>query len=128
MKRMILCGLMLALLGVSTAYAMPGATAGNAPGTASGAPGATAPMGGKFAAADTDKDGFLNKEEFAAAFPGLKPEAFTLIDKDGDGRISAQEWGSLSMGHGAQTPPPAGQENKAAGTLPVVPIPQGAGK
>lgn len=124
MKRVVFCGIMLVLLGCSATYAISGIKGGAlADDTAGG------PMGGKFAAADTDKDGFLSKEEFAAAFPGLKPEAFGLIDKDGDGKISAGEWASFYMGHGGSKPPPSGEGSEKGGeALPVVPVPQGTGK
>lgn len=72
----------------------------------------------RFTTADTDKDGFLGREEFKTAFPGLKPGAFDLIDADEDGRISAGEWRVFLSGHGASShgsrhgasPGPSGQQ------------------
>lgn len=125
MKRAVFCGITLVLFGCSVTCAMLGLTKGAA--AADNTAGAS--MGGKFAAADTDKDKFLSKEEFAAAFPGLKPEAFDRIDKDRDGKISVEEWASFYMGHGGSKMPPSGEGSEQGGeALPVVPVPQGAGK
>jgi hypothetical protein len=107
MKRALFCGVMLLFLGVPAATAMPGTSGKN----------------DKFATADTNKNGYLNREEFAKAFSGLKPEAFDFIDKDKDGKIVAEEWKAFSSGHGGhasgQTAPPAKKE-----TLPIEPAPQ----
>jgi len=133
MKRAFFYGIMLVFLGVLPAQAMP-------PGMSAGGAKAASPAD-RFASADTDKDGYLNREEFAKAFAGLKPEAFDLIDKDKDGRISRDEWTAFSSGHGSRgeqgghgSGEPAKQQGKE--TLPVVPVPrvapqgssQGAGK
>lgn len=121
MKRAVFAGIMLFFSG--------GIVGAPLPGTALGGPAEGENMSGKFAAADTNKDGFLDKEEFAAAFPALKSEAFTLIDKDGDGRVSAAEWGSLSMGHGGSRDFPGGGRSVPDGeSLPLEPVPQGQRK
>ncbi len=64
-------------------------------------------MSGSFDKADANKDGFLNWEEFHAAFSSLKREAFDIIDANRDGRISKEEWNAFRVGHGK---PDAGQE------------------
>ena len=76
--------LVLGLFFVQHALAMPGAD--------------------RFATADTNKDGSLSPEEFKAAFPSLKSEAFSLIDKNGDGRVDQEEWLAFSSGHGMAAP------------------------
>lgn len=81
--RSFLTAALFCLLAASPAAAMPGGD------------------GGKFGAADANKDGALSQEEFQAAFPALKPEAFTRIDADADGRITAEEWRRFSSGHSA---------------------------
>ena len=58
------------------------------------------PASTRFIAADVDGDGFLAPEEFRKAFPGLKTEAFGIIDADSDRRISFEEWVSFSTKHG----------------------------
>ena len=58
------------------------------------------PASTRFIAADVDGDGFLGHEEFRKAFPGLKTEAFGIIDTDSDRRISFKEWVSFSTKHG----------------------------
>lgn len=40
---------------------------------------------------DSDGDGMITIEEFAAAFPDLTPDEFTLADTDADGLISGDE-------------------------------------
>ena len=42
---------------------------------------------------DADKDGKVSQEEFLKAHPGMKPEAFARIDKNGDKVITSEEWG-----------------------------------
>lgn len=85
-------------------------------------------MGGdRFAAADADKDGFLNRDEFSAAFPTLKKEAFGIIDADKDGRISHGEWQAFSGGHGMGGPggaSPHGHPGDGGSSLPLLPVPQ----
>ena len=41
---------------------------------------------------DTDGDGALSPEEFAAGLPHLRPSAFPAMDADQDGRVSREEW------------------------------------
>ncbi|NJL19244.1 MAG: calcium-binding protein [Bdellovibrionaceae bacterium] len=55
-----------------------------------------------FATADADKDGFLSKEEAAAA---KIPEAkFDKVDKDGDGKISKDEFAAAAKGKKKKKP------------------------
>lgn len=111
MKRIVVC-CALVLVAAAPVCAMPGAMAG----------------GDKFSAADTDKDGFLSREEFSAAFSGLKKEAFDHIDKDADNKIAAEEWRAFTSGHGKSAPhgdQPAdaahgAQSGEKSGDLPVL--------
>jgi len=90
MKRVVILLAALLLAAAFPARSMPGGDA-------------------RFTTADTDENGFLGRGEFKAAFPGLKPEAFDLIDADKDGRISAEEWRAFLSGHGA-SPGLSGQQ------------------
>lgn len=103
-KHFFLCALLTALFHTPAA-AMPGGAEN------------------RFSAADTDKDGFLSRAEFAAAFPGLKSGAFALIDTDGDGRISGGEWLAFTSGHGMGQPANSGGNVPSSGqVLPSLPI------
>ena len=42
--------------------------------------------------ADTSHDFPLTMEEFMSAYPDVTPEEFALIDSDGDGEISEEEY------------------------------------
>lgn len=114
MSRFLSLLLVLALLLVAgVAFAMPGA--GN-----SGMDAARA----SFNKADTNKDENLTKEEFMAAFSGMKDEAFAAIDTDKDGKISRQEWQAFAINHsmgrngqGSGMPPKAAP---APNALPMV--------
>ncbi len=86
MKRLLFSALFL-LFCAASSQAMPGG------------------MSGSFDRADTNKDGYLNWEEFHAAFSSLKREAFDLIDTDKDGRISKDEWNAFRVGHGMSGTP-----------------------
>ena len=99
-------------------------------GVACAMPGASGGMGGMDAArasfnkADTNKDENLTKEEFMAAFSGMKDEAFAAIDTDKDGKISRQEWQNFAINHsmgrsgqGSGMPPKAAP---APNALPMV--------
>ena len=90
--------------------------------------------GARFASADLNRDGFLDRKEFAKAFPTMKPEAFVLIDADKDGRIASAEWNGFFAGHGmgqeaarnTGTAPGSGQgspNTDTSGALPLLPIP-----
>ena len=65
-------------------------------------PGLAAPAPDRFAGMDTDKDNALSWEEFSSAIPGMKREAFDVIDANKDGRISRAEWEGFSKGHGSR--------------------------
>ncbi len=57
---------------------------------------AKAPKQDRFEKCDTNKDGFLSKEEFKACSKRMKPEnvdkRFAAVDTDKDGKISKAEW------------------------------------
>ena len=56
-----------------------------------------------FSAADTNHDGVLSNEEIKAASAGSgKPVDVQTLDRNGDGRISADEWAQRDTG---QSPP-----------------------
>ena len=110
MKR-ILCACIYILALPCIGYAMPG------------------DMNARFVAADTNRDAVLDREEFIKAFPGMKPEAFAIIDADRNGRISQTEWAGFFKGHGAgaspsQTTVTERNSLDASGVLPLLPIPR----
>ena len=90
---------------------------------------------------DADKDGKVSQEEFLKAHPGMKPEAFARIDKNGDKGITSEEWGQFMVGHssmgggqggspmGGMGMPPAGMPQSGSmppsGEMPMVMPPQG---
>lgn len=43
-------------------------------------------------AADTDGDGMISAEEFAAAYPDAEPSIFVAVDVNADGMIDAEEF------------------------------------
>lgn len=115
MSRLFTLLAVLALLApAGAASAMPGA-GGNAMDAAKAT----------FAKADTNRDDSLSKEEFMAAFSGMKDEAFTAIDTDRDGKISRQEWQTFAISHsmgreGKGSGMPPKQAAPAPGALPMV--------
>lgn len=48
-----------------------------------------------FATVDTDASGGVSLVEAQAAWPGLTAEAFASADIDGNGELSAEEYGAL---------------------------------
>ncbi|MBO5491225.1 MAG: EF-hand domain-containing protein [Desulfovibrio sp.] len=105
MKRLLPGGLPLSAL---TVLCLWGAPVAAVPAVAAVAP------ADKFAATDADKNGSLSPEEFKAAFPGMRDEAFAVIDKNGDKAIDRAEWDAFvknhsagSMGHGNMGGKPA---------------------
>jgi hypothetical protein len=46
----------------------------------------------KFKAADADSSGFVEEAEFAAAQEAGVKEGFAELDKDGDGKLSKEEY------------------------------------
>lgn len=72
-----------------------------------------------FEKADTNRDDKLTREEFLTAFKGMRDEAFTTIDTDGDGAISRQEWQAFAIGHSM------GRSGQGTG-MPVQPAPDAA--
>lgn len=43
-------------------------------------------------AADTDADGMISADEFAAAYPDVDPATFLAVDVNADGMIDASEF------------------------------------
>ena len=56
----------------------------------------------KFTASDVDGNGLLSPEEFKTAFPGMRDEAFTVIDKNKDKAIDRTEWNAFAQNHSAK--------------------------
>ena len=104
------------------------------------------PMGGMQGGMDMSKAGQasfdkMSQEEFLKAHPGMKPEAFARIDKNGDKVITSEEWGQFMVGHssmgggqggspmGGMGMPPAGMPQSGSmppsGEMPMVMPPQG---
>jgi len=56
----------------------------------------------RFKKADSNNDGFVTKEELVAAFGKRNASKvdrfFKMLDKDSDGKISAEEWKSRQAG------------------------------
>lgn len=65
--------------------------------TASGNEGA--PKGDKFALMDANKDDKVSLEEFKGVFPGMREEAFAVIDKNSDTYIDRTEWDAFVKDH-----------------------------
>lgn len=63
----------------------------------------------RFAQADTDGNNALNRAEFSAAFPEMRPAVFDMLDANRDGVISRAEWDSFRQTHTAGGMPPATQ-------------------
>lgn len=74
-------GISLTALGAATALAQPGAAASQPAGRALE----------RFQATDTNKDGFLSKDEATAGMPGLA-QRFDTIDSNKDGKLSLEEF------------------------------------
>ncbi len=49
---------------------------------------------------DTNKDGQVSLEEFRARHPGMGQQDMAIIDTDGNGTVSAQEWDKFRSAHG----------------------------
>ena len=53
---------------------------------------ATSAYAADMTAADTDSDGNISAEEFAAAYPDTDPAVFVAVDANADGMIDAEEF------------------------------------
>ncbi len=100
------------VLGAQDAPAMPGMGSGAG--------------GGRFDAADTDKDGRVSREEFNKGFPTMTEAAFKAIDADSDGAISREEWDAFMRRHsmgkagGPREGAPSGDTAAHGDRLPLV--------
>lgn len=119
MKRLLPGGLPLSAL---TVLCLWGAPVVSMPAAADSAP------ADKFTTTDADRNGSLSPEEFKAAFPGMRDEAFAVIDKNGDKAIDRAEWDAFvknhsagTMGHGNMGGMPAG-DGKPAPKCDAVPL------
>ena len=107
-------GLSLFTLSAATAIAQPG------PGRGPGAgPTATQPQGRaleRFQAADTNKDGFLSKEEADKGMPRMGTR-FAAIDTNQDGKLSTDEFQAMRGNmRGAGRPQGAGPQAASSGS------------
>lgn len=82
----------------------------------------------KFGAMDTDGNGQVSWEEFAATYPNMRKAAFETIDTDASGGLSHDEWhafmgshgsGGKKMGGGMSMPPMEGKMGMPPGHPPT---------
>lgn len=71
----------------------------------------------RFALMDKNSDGKVTREEFIAAMPQMREEAFNAIDANADNAITLPEWEGFSMGH-AQGQTGGMPPQNANGTMP----------
>ena len=64
------------------------------------------PSGAKhsFAAVDANADASISPEEFFKAFTTMKEGAFAVIDKDGSGGVTEEEWNAFFSSHAQAAP------------------------
>ncbi len=48
---------------------------------------------------DKDGNGSVSFEEFKAVFPNTQQAGFDMLDRDGDGQLSAAEWEAFKDAH-----------------------------
>ena len=63
--------------------------------------GGDAPQEDTFTRMDTDKNGVISLQEFKAAFPNMRDEAFAAIDTNKDKVIDRAEWDAFVKNHAA---------------------------
>ncbi|WP_270229171.1 EF-hand domain-containing protein [Desulfovibrio legallii] len=88
MRQFFACSLTLLALCAAPAWAFPGA-------------GGDAPQEDTFTRMDTDKNGVISLQEFKAAFPNMRDEAFAAIDTNKDKVIDRAEWDAFVKNHAA---------------------------
>lgn len=85
-----------------------------------------------FATMDYNRDGKVDRDEFARAHPSLRPEAFAAIDVNKDLVITREEWEAFSKGHsknmGMGAMPPADKGTPKAGKPGMITPPKGGAK
>ena len=87
----------------------------------------------RFALMDTNKDGKVTPAAFFAAYPNMRETAFAVIDTDGDGFISLDEWlaffnshsGGDSQAHNHDTAEPCQvcEEHSGSNKVPALIMP-----
>ena len=106
-------GISLATLSTAVAIAQPGPARGSGAGQAASQPQGRALE--RFQAADTNKDGFLSKEEADKGMPRMGAR-FAAIDTNQDGKLSVEEFQTMrSNARGTGRPQGAGPQAAQSG-------------
>ncbi|SDF14152.1 EF-hand domain-containing protein [Desulfovibrio legallii] len=102
MRHCLACTLTLLALWAAPAWALPGANG-------------EAPKEDTFSRMDTDKSGTVSPQEFKAAFPDMRDEAFAAIDTNKDNVIDRAEWDAFVKNHSAGMMQGMGGQNTMGG-------------
>lgn len=127
LPRCLGAALLLCLMSLPT-QAMPGKDKAQNPGQAQGKA-----KTDRFAEMDKNGDGKVILEEFLAAFPGMREEAFKSIDTNNDSVIIREEWEAFSQEHSkgmkpsGMTPQQRDSMSNMPGGDPMMPSPGSAG-
>lgn len=101
---------MAIILGSSPAFAMPPQGVGATPHSAAAEE--------KFKKMDSNANGAVSWDEFAAFYPQMQKAAFEAIDSSGNGTLEQQEWVSFTAGHSMNRNPAAGAGGTAGMGMP----------
>lgn len=71
-----------------------------------------------FATMDYNRDGKIDRDEFAKAHPDLRIEAFDAIDINKDKVITREEWDNFAKGHKMKMSMPAPSSHAPHGITP----------